>query len=103
MIRKFKFYIDNKESEIYEYNTDDFYNTDDLFFQIEDDRNEWMYQIINTGYIEIKHDKQCTNCDWTGFEEDLIEYNETSKVDNITLEYFKGCPNCKTDEYLMDI
>ena len=103
MIRKFKFYLDDKESDIYEYDTEEYDDEQSLIWDMEDDRNDWVYSIIDTGYIEIKHNIQCNNCNWTGFEEDLVMYNETSKVDNTTLEFFKGCPNCKTDKYLMDI
>ena len=46
---------------------------------------------------------RCNMCEWEGYEEDLALLNETSNVDNTTLEYFKGCPNCKTDKYLQDI
>lgn len=69
---------------------------------------------------------RCNNCDFVGDEEDLslFETNGTENEDGtetITYEesadhkfvrhserpknpfYFKGCPNCKTDGYLMDI
>jgi len=42
--------------------------------------------------IEIK----CNDCDFIGFEDDLEIFSDNT-------EYFKACPNCKTDEYLMDI
>lgn len=38
---------------------------------------------------------RCNNCDWYGDDEDLTQCND-SRGD------FKGCPNCKTDAYLMD-
>jgi|GEM_PF-4603408 len=38
---------------------------------------------------------KCTKCNWTGWESDLVICWEG--------EYpFKGCPNCKTDDFLMD-
>ncbi len=65
---------------------------------------------------------RCNNCDWVGDEEDLTLFETkgdgtqtiTSEEDangHITKHedrpanphYFKGCPNCKTDGYLMDI
>lgn len=103
MIRKFKFYLDDKESEIYEYDTNTYIDNEDLMSDMENDRNDWVYSVIDTGYIEIKPNIYCNNCNWNGFEEELLEYNETSKVDNTTLEFVKGCPNCKTDEYLINI
>ena len=39
---------------------------------------------------------KCNDCNFIGFEDDLEIF-----MDNT--EYFKGCPDCKTDEYLMDI
>lgn len=65
---------------------------------------------------------KCNNCDFVGDEEDLSLFETTGdNTDTITAEesadhvitrhserpkspfYFKGCPNCKTDGYLMDI
>ncbi len=65
---------------------------------------------------------KCNNCDFIGDEEDLslfetkgdgtetITAEETADHKIIRSEpipanpfYFKGCPNCKTDGYLMDI
>jgi hypothetical protein len=40
-------------------------------------------------------------CDWKGIEDDLNICYE--KDDNKKEHPFKGCPNCKTDSYLMDI
>lgn len=99
MTKKIRFYLDNLESDIFIYDdTDESWESDR-----DQDQLDWIFANIDSSWSEIGHDIQCNNCNWTGFEEDLVEYNETSKVDNITLEYFKGCPNCKTDEYLMDI
>lgn len=44
---------------------------------------------------------RCNNC-YTEFkdEEDLKTFTDLSKKE---VEYFKGCPECKTDEYLMDM
>ncbi len=38
---------------------------------------------------------KCCNCKWQGTEEDLTQF------DDIGGGY--GCPNCKTDEFLMDV
>lgn len=39
---------------------------------------------------------KCNACQFIGEEDDLKILKENT-------EYFKGCPNCKTDAYLMDI
>ncbi len=54
MTRKFKFYIDDIVSDIYEYDTDDFIDDDDLIQSMEIDRQEFIYSNIDTGYVEIK-------------------------------------------------
>lgn len=66
---------------------------------------------------------RCNNCDWEGFDEDLslygtkgdgketlvceeTSYGRTTVYDKEykgELFFFKGCPNCKTDDYLMDL
>ena len=99
MIKKIIFTVDGYESEPYEYDT----SNEDWIRLRDEDWADWLYKITDTSWYELPHNVQCNNCMWTGFEEDLVMYNETSKVDNTTLEYFKGCPNCKTDNYLMDI
>lgn len=38
----------------------------------------------------------CGNCEFLGQESDLILLPDGQ-------EYFKGCPNCKTDGFLFDI
>ena len=44
---------------------------------------------------------RCNNCMWTGQEDDLKPFEEDGKFGDGCGGY--GCPNCKTDEYLMDI
>jgi Zn finger protein HypA/HybF involved in hydrogenase expression len=39
---------------------------------------------------------KCNDCQFIGEEDDL-------KILKDNTEYFKGCPNCKTDSYLMDV
>ena len=39
---------------------------------------------------------KCNDCQFIGEEDDLEILKDNT-------EYFKGCPNCKTDSYLMDI
>lgn len=38
----------------------------------------------------------CNRCGKEMYEEDLVLYFDEN-------EYYKGCPSCKTDAYLMDI
>ena len=44
---------------------------------------------------------RCNNCYWEGEEEDLKDFVDLESKKEVL--YFKGCPNCKTDEYLMDL
>lgn len=44
----------------------------------------------------------CNNCGWEGEEEDLKDFTDLEGQHKEIL-YFKGCPNCKTDSYLVDI
>jgi len=48
---------------------------------------------------------KCNWCDWQGNEDELGTFNEPNPIDkqDKTLHFFRGCPNCKTDSYLMDI
>lgn len=66
---------------------------------------------------------KCCNCDWVGDDEtlslfetngdgtDTVISEETSSgmITRLSSEkpkesfFFKGCPNCKTDDYLMDL
>ncbi|KKM82820.1 hypothetical protein LCGC14_1315720 [marine sediment metagenome] len=50
-----------------------------------------------------KNTVRCNGCGWEGIEEGLKLINEGyyEKIKENT--YFKGCKNCRTDEYLMDI
>lgn len=49
------------------------------------------------------HDVKCNNCEWHGNDEDLILLQEPPEEGDIDREFYKGCPNCKTDAYLADI
>ena len=40
---------------------------------------------------------RCNMCFWVGEDEDLERY-----FDKEEQQYFDGCPECKTDHYLMD-
>ena len=40
---------------------------------------------------------QCCECLWKGDEEDLVLCKENDR------EWVKGCPNCHTDVFLMDL
>jgi len=42
-------------------------------------------------------DVRCNNCEWTGIDGEDTELVEDGG------EYFKACPNCMTDAWLVDI
>lgn len=44
---------------------------------------------------------KCNQCDWQGYDSELTPFKEDGKFGDGYGGY--GCPNCKTDEYLMDI
>lgn len=45
---------------------------------------------------------KCNMCEWQGGEEDLEICKDEPEEGDITESFFRGCPNCKTDDYLMD-
>ena len=51
---KVKFYVNDIESEIIEYNEEDYNSYEDMIETIEEDRNEFVYRNIDTGWIKIK-------------------------------------------------
>lgn len=51
---KVKFYVNDIESEIIEYNEEDYDSYEDMIETIEEDRNEFIYRNIDTGWIKIK-------------------------------------------------
>lgn len=53
---KIKFYVNDIESEIIEYYEEDYDSYEDMVQNIEEDRNEFVYRNINTGWIKIKKD-----------------------------------------------
>ena len=53
---KVKFYVNDIESEIFEYYEKDYDSYEDMIAEIEEDRNEFVYRNISTGWIEIKED-----------------------------------------------
>lgn len=99
MIKKFNFRLNDIISETFVYDTEE----EEWLQDMEQDQIDWVISMSDYGRKELDYEVQCNNCDWTGYEEDLVMYNETSKVDNTTLEFFKGCPNCKTNECLINI
>jgi len=67
---------------------------------------------------------KCNNCDWNGHEDDLslVEFDKNDESETATaydtgsgtpstrlsevpieIDFLKGCPNCLTDSFLMDI
>jgi len=46
---------------------------------------------------------RCNNCMWEGVEDDLKTFTDLGDNLGHNVEYFKGCPDCQTDSYLMDL
>ena len=50
---------------------------------------------------------RCNNCGWIGTEDDLelipLVPDNIDDADVIDVEVIDACPNCETDEYLMDL
>lgn len=47
---------------------------------------------------------RCNNCYWTGVEDELQTFVDLSdQLVGHDINYFKGCPECKTDDYLIDL
>jgi hypothetical protein len=53
MIHKFKFWLNEIESEIFEYEEDENTSYVDIVEQMEADRLEWIFNNIDTGYEKI--------------------------------------------------
>jgi hypothetical protein len=51
---KVKFYVNDIESEIIEYYEEDYVSYEDMLENIEEDRNEFVYRNIDTGWIKIE-------------------------------------------------
>lgn len=43
-----------------------------------------------------RYSVQCNQCSWHGSDDDLVLFKDENG-------YATGCPNCKTDAYLMDV
>lgn len=52
-IYKFKFWVNDIESEIYEYDLEDYDDYDDLLQDVEMDRVAWVFDNIDSGYTPI--------------------------------------------------
>ena len=66
-----------------------------------------IYGIRNISKVAENYEiVRCNNC-WNYYYEDVIdERNDNSLAfvwDEKLSEFFKGCPLCKTDDYLSDI
>ena len=50
---------------------------------------------------------RCNNCGWIGTEDDLelipLVPDDIDDTNVIDVEIIDACPNCETDEYLMDL
>ncbi len=51
-----KFYVNDIESEIIVYYEEDYVSYEDMIQNIEEDRNEFVYRNINSGWIKIEKD-----------------------------------------------
>lgn len=51
----------------------------------------------------MKNEVKCNNCGWEGYENNLEIFEDDCKEQRFDRPFFKGCPNCETDDYLMDI
>ena len=52
-IYKFQFWVNDIESEIYEYDLEDYDDYDDLIHNREMDRVAWVFDNIDSGYLII--------------------------------------------------
>ncbi len=53
-IYKFQFYVNDIYSEIFEYDLDDYIDLEDLMNSMENDRTDFIFENMVSGYIEIK-------------------------------------------------
>lgn len=89
----------NIYNSIYDRVEDHFIELNDLFsvigFVKDLTEEDWSKVVDST----IK----CNMCDWIGSEEELKTFTDLSD-NNIShdISYFTGCPNCTTDNYLMN-
>ena len=97
MIKKFEFRLNDITSEPFIYDTE----KEEWQQDMEQDQIDWVISMSDYGKKELEHEVRCNNCMWTGYEEDLRMLNEPGI--GKTLDFFKGCPNCKTDSYLIDL
>ena len=74
-----------------------------------DSDRQVTFEIINDSPKKEPHTVKCNYCDFEGYEEDLVVIEDkegTKKMQengNNDREFFRACPNCLTDENLMDI
>lgn len=51
----------------------------------------------------VENTVRCNNCNWEDCEDNLKTFVDMSEHIGKEIYYYKGCPNCETDDYLMDI
>ena len=51
----------------------------------------------------VENTVRCNNCYWEDCEDNLKTFVDMSEHIGKEIYYYKGCPNCETDDYLMDI
>jgi hypothetical protein len=62
---------------------------------------QYYYSLLKNTIME--NTVRCNNCDWEGVEEELQMFEDKTNANSIDRSFFKGCPNCETDDYLMDL
>lgn len=53
-IYRFQFYVNDIYSEIFEYDLDDYIDLEDLMNSMENDKTDFIFENMVSGYIEIK-------------------------------------------------
>ena len=77
-----------------------------IYIDNEDSRLKSAYRAVVEfikWYNEERPTVRCNNCYWVGREDDLQTFVDMGENIGKEINYYKGCPNCKTDDYLMDI
>jgi hypothetical protein len=73
-------------------------------------KNIWLYQIFFLSLSKQKtnnmeqYEVKCNWCDWIGYDDDLkVEVDLSDNLISHDVQYRKVCPECLSEDYLMDI